>query len=160
MKFFKQRLHDNYKQDWASEISNSSEGRLYKHIKSKHEFEPFLNLPKHLRTAIAKIRMSSHIFFIERGRWLKIERKKRTCEQCGIIEDEFHIFLECPRFKDERKNYIPTYLKESQSMFNFINFLKTKDTTELKHLGYLSYNLQKEYKKLLNLTLLSSSVGS
>ena len=34
-------------------------------------------------------------------------------------------------------------------MFTFITFLKTKDTTELKHLGYLSYNLQKKYKKHL-----------
>ena len=98
LKLFRQRLLDIYKQDWASELSNSSDGRLYKFLKTKHEFESYLNLPKHLRTAIAKIRMSSHVFFIERGRWLKIERKKRTCEQCGIIEDEFHIFLECPRF--------------------------------------------------------------
>ena len=98
LKLFRQRLLDIYKQDLASVLSNSSDGRLYKFLKTKHEFESFLNLPKHLRTAIAKIRMSSHIFFIERGRWLKIERKKRTCEQCGIIEDEFHIFLECPRF--------------------------------------------------------------
>ena len=149
LKLFKQRLVDIYKQDWTSELSNSSDGRLYKFLKTKHEFESYLNLPKHLGIAIAKIRMSSHIFLIERGRWLKIERKKRVCDLCQTIEDEFHIFLECPRFNDERKDYIPTYLTESRSMFNFIKFLNTNDATHQKNLGYLSYKLQTKYKKLL-----------
>jgi len=31
---FKQRLHDMYKQEWYGEISNTSDGRLYKLIKT------------------------------------------------------------------------------------------------------------------------------
>ena len=149
LKLFRQRLHDIYYQNWVSEVSNSSEGRLYKFLKSKHEFESYLNLPKHLRISIAKVRMSSHIFLIERGRWLKIERKKRICDLCSTIEDEFHIFIECPRFMDERKKFIPTYLKESQNMYNFVKFLKTNDANQQKQLGYLSYKLQKKYRNLL-----------
>ena len=122
---------------------------MYKFLKSKHEFESYLNLPKHLRISIAKVRMSSHIFLIERGRWLKIERNKRICDLCKTIEDEFHVFLECPRFKDESKDFIPAYLKESRNMYNFVECLKTNDANQLKHLGYWSYKLQKKYRNLL-----------
>lgn len=145
----RRRLEDIYKQEWNAQVCNTSEGRIYKFIKDTFEFENYLQMPKHLRIAISKIRMSSHLFLIERGRWLNIERQERKCQICQSIEDEYHLLVECPRFRDERKDYLPTYLKERPSMFNFVKFLKSKDESQIRLLGYLSYKLQKEYKKEL-----------
>ena len=136
-----------YIQEWNDRVSNTTDGRLYKMIKDTFEFENYLHLPKHLRNAISKIRMSSHIFFIERGRWLNIKREDRKCEICQTIEDEYHLFIECPRFRNEIKMYLPNYLKDRPSMFNFIKFLKSKEEAQQKLLGYMSYKLQKEYNK-------------
>ena len=61
---------------------------------------------KLLRVANTKIRLSSHLFYIERGRWgkNKINAIDRKCQLCNTIEDEFHCLVECPRFKEIRKN--------------------------------------------------------
>ena len=40
LKLFRQRLHDIYNQNWASEVSNSSERRLYKFIKPNMSLNP------------------------------------------------------------------------------------------------------------------------
>ena len=149
LKSFKLRLKDMYKQQWNSEISNTTDGRLYKNIKHDFEFENYLQLPKYLRTSISKIRMSSHLFYIERGRWSNIDRQHRTCELCNKIEDEYHIFIECPRFNAEQEKYLPKYLKEHPNIFNFMEFLKTKDKTESKKLGLMSFTIQKKYRKNL-----------
>jgi len=109
-------------------------------------------LPKFLRISISKIRLSSHVFFIERGRWLKIKRDERKCSMCQTIEDEYHIFIECPRFSKVRKDYLPSLLKDRPSMFNFVTFLKSKDEIQQKQLGYLSYKMLKDYKAELFVT--------
>ena len=41
LKSFKLRLKDMYKQQWNSEISNTTDGRLYKNIKHDFEFENY-----------------------------------------------------------------------------------------------------------------------
>ena len=68
-----------------------------------------------LRTSITKIRLSSHLFHIERGRWgRKIDIKERVCVFCTVIEDEFHCFVKCPCFADIRKGLLPLTLKKFQ----------------------------------------------
>ena len=149
LKIFRQRLEDMYKQEWHAQVSRTTDGRIYKSIKDTFEFENYLQLPKHLRIAISKIRMSSHLFYIERGRWYNIKRIERVCNLCQEIEDEYHLAINCPRFCNELKCYLPTYLKESPNVFKFIKFLKSKDESQIKQLGYLCYKLHKEYKKEL-----------
>ena len=71
-----------------------------------------------LRIAITKIRLSSNLFLVERGRWgvNRIERNERLCTLCGCVEDEFHCLLECPRFDNERRDLLPAYLIEERNM--------------------------------------------
>ena len=67
---FKERIKDMYLQDWSSQVQLTSENRLYKNIKTNFKLEPYLNLNNRaLRVSLSKIRLSSHIFNIERGRW-------------------------------------------------------------------------------------------
>ena len=68
---------------------------------------------RRLREAISKVRMSSHLFYIERGRWGKpiIERVDRLCDVCNVIEDEKHCLLECPKYVNERRERLPEWLR-------------------------------------------------
>ena len=149
---FRQRLYDMYSQNWCSDISITSSYRLYKHLKNIFEFEPYLDLEKkHLRIALSKIRLSSHLFMIERGRWEKggIERKERKCCVCGVIEDEFHCLFECPRFMEERKGCVDSRMRDKPSMYKFLAILSSKDISIQKGLGTLCFRVHKKYKELL-----------
>ena len=146
---FKQRIEDIYHQEWRGEVENSTDARLYKHIKEKFEFEPYLNIANStFRTAISKIRLSSHNFLIERGRWgqTRIERQNRRCAVCATIEDEFHCLIECPLFVNERKGCLSDALKRRKSMYEFINFLKSKDMGLMIKLGKLCHRVHSKYR--------------
>ena len=115
---FKQRIKDMYLQEWIAEVRESSEGRLFKHIKREFKFEKYLDgLWKAQRISLTRIRLSSHIFNIERGRWgrvggrNRINREDRLCNQCGVIECEFHCIVQCPRYLNEREGRLPTRLR-------------------------------------------------
>ena len=70
---FKRRMHDMYVQQCFGEIRDSSRCRLYREIKFTFEMEPYLqnNCNRELRQCLTKIRLSSHKFLVERGRWAK-----------------------------------------------------------------------------------------
>ena len=107
---FKERMQDMFLQEWNGEVSLTSNLRLYKHIKVDFKPERYLSVcSKAIRTATTKIRLSSHAFSIETGRWgrEKVEPAERKCTLCGIIEDEYHCLVECPRHIQERKGICP-----------------------------------------------------
>ena len=82
LRMFEQRMKDTYIQEWNSKVRSTSDYRLYKKIKFTFNFENYLNMDnKSFRISITKIRLSSHLFYIERGRWekQKIEAIDRKC---------------------------------------------------------------------------------
>ena len=100
---------------------------------------------------ITKIKLSSHLFLVERGRWgvNRIERNQRLCTLCGCLEDEFHCILECPRSNNERLGLVPDYIIKSKNMRNFVYFLSTTDLKEQRKLGLLCLKIQKEYREIV-----------
>ena len=99
-------------QQCLGNINASSRCRLYRNLKEDFELAPYLrnNKNKDLRQCLTKIRLSSHKFFIARGRWLKpkVEYCDRLCTLCERrdIEDEYHIILTCPLYKSLRLKFI------------------------------------------------------
>ena len=68
----KQRLTDNFIQNWHSRIENSSRATFYNHI-AMFQLQPYLdnlNVFKYCQ-AMTKLRVSSHRLQIEAGRWIK-----------------------------------------------------------------------------------------
>ena len=131
---------------------NTSENRLFKHIKQSFCLEPYLSMHnKALRIAITKIRLSSHVFMIERGRWnvRKLEVKERVCSVCNVVESEYHVLIECPRFTNERQGCLPENLVKYQNMFNFYNLLCSSDEQIHIKLGALCFKVLKSYKEEL-----------
>jgi len=138
-----------YLQDWAGEVAATSANRLYKHIKHNLTFETYLSINnKSLRIAISKVRLSSHLFNIERGRWghRKLPIENRICSHCNVIEDEYHCLIVCPRYVNERKGCVPEYLLIRPSMFAFIKYLKSECETEYRKLGLLCMRVMKEHR--------------
>ena len=147
LRSFKERISDIYKQEWQISVNETSSNRLYKHIKERFHFEPYLNLiNKAKRLHISKVRLSSHLFLIERGRWgtKKIKLKERKCELCNVLEDEYHCLIECVRFERERRGLLPPVLVNRPSMFEFVKFLKNKES--FSRLGQLCRNILTEYR--------------
>ena len=69
------RLQDMpmYLQEWNTSVSNTTDNRLFKQIKHVFGYESYLNINnKSVRIALSRVRLSSHLFMIERGRWGKI----------------------------------------------------------------------------------------
>ena len=56
------------------------------------------------RHAITKIRCSSHLLNIERGRHSKpkIPIEQRKCYFCNSLEDEIHFVIDCMLYKNDR----------------------------------------------------------
>ena len=149
---FKERLQDIFLQEWYGELSQTSDLRLYKHIKISFKYESYLNeCSRALRVAATKVRLSSHTFCIETGRWAreKQDPAERKCTLCNIIEDEYHCLVECPRFAKERKKYLPERLKRRRSMFEFIKFCKSESEADRKNFSLLCYSVLKEHQKYL-----------
>ena len=149
LRMFEQRMKDTYIQEWNSKVRSTSDYRLYKKIKFTFNFENYLNMDnKSFRISITKIRLSSHLFYIERGRWekQKIEAIDRKCVFCNTIEDEYHCLIECPRFKDVRKKCLPIDLIRKPSMFHFVNFIQCLDKSSFNKVGLLCYKVMKDYK--------------
>ena len=146
----KQRMSDAYFQQWNAEKLATTSSKLFKHIKNSFKFENYLLITnKSLRTALTKIRLSSHSFMIERGRWArqKIEVKDRKCTLCDVVEDEYHCLIECPRFCKERKGCLPENLLKKPSMYAFVSFMKCDDMKTCEKMGLLCFKIMKEYEK-------------
>ena len=72
LSLFKQRLNDQFIQNWNGRLEESSRAIFYKQI-SSFGFKPYLNISNisKFRYSRTKLRVSSHRLSIESGRWSK-----------------------------------------------------------------------------------------
>ena len=105
----KSRVIEHFLNDWKNELNSEDKPilRTYRMFKHNFESEKYLHnvLDDRYRTAIAKLRTSSHVLEIERGRHAKpkIATHLRTCTVCHTIEDEDHFVTACEINESERK---------------------------------------------------------
>ena len=145
---FKKRIKDIFIQRWWVNVEATSTGRLFKYIKTEFKYEPYLdNLNRPLRIALTKIRLSSHHFFIERGRWDKVDREDRVCTVCNVLEDELHCLVFCPRFVNERNGLLNVALRERPCMNEFVKVLKSVNEEDMKSIGLLCLKVLIEYSR-------------
>ena len=139
---FMTRLKDCYKQEWNSEVHNSSKLSVYCTFKSMLEPEKYLeyiNVWK-FKQALAKFRCSAHKLAIERGRHNGTLLENRLCSYCEsigtiVIEDEYHVLLCCPRFTDLRNMYIDPIYITNVTFDKFITIMSSIDCYTLRRPG-------------------------
>ena len=70
------------------------------------------------RKDLNKIRINNHKLMIETGRYNQTPHIDRFCPVCnsGIIEDEFHFLLQCPKYSIPREKFY------NQIQHNFVDF--------------------------------------
>ena len=135
----KQRIKDNYIQNWNGESSNMSRGHVYNPI-SCFQYQPYLDILTidKFRISLTKIRVSSHRLTIETGRWENpnvIPYNERLCKECNTVEDVYHCVCECSLYVDLRCKYIPAFYRLRPNMFKFIELLRTVNTYTLTRLS-------------------------
>ena len=97
---FKNRLRDQFIQDWKASIDSSPKLFYYAKVKNSFEYEEYLDKISNntIRKYLTRFRLSSHNLEIELGRYHGIDRENRICKICNLnsIESEFHFLLCCP----------------------------------------------------------------
>ena len=140
---FKNRVQDEFLQEWFASIGNSSKLLLYKEIKSHFGYESYLDniVTKKYRSILTKIRLTAHNLKIETGRYARnpIERRERLCVFCdeNLVEDEYHFVIECNAYAAIRAKYIKKYYTAKKSMFKFIELFQSPKNTILNLCKYL-----------------------
>ena len=144
---FKNTLIDCFWQNNHSEINDLSYNRLYRHLSSGSN-EYLEKLPNnYLRIALTRLRLGSHYFMVERGRWKKLDFIDRICFDCNEVEDEFHVIMCCKKYHDLRKKYLPEFLFKRPSMYKLVNFLNSNDLKNIRSIGLFIHNVFIRYEK-------------
>ena len=109
----KAQLEKHCKCQWKTRISKgkrpntNSKMRTYITFKDDLSLEPYLTSKLSLQNKISftKFRLSDTKLEIETGRSKNIPLIDRKCKQCtsGDVEDEFHFFMSCKYFDNERR---------------------------------------------------------
>ena len=101
-----------------------------------------LNVTK-FRNAISKLRMAFNRLEIEAGRWVRVKERvpvnERKCRLCNVMEDEYHFVIECNRYNELRKKYIPKYYFQRPNMYKFVELVTTENNTLMKKFGSFVY---------------------
>ena len=92
-----------------------------------------------LRVTLAKFRVGNHDLDIEKGRYVKVPVDERFCKLCltlneNHIENEYHVLLKCPFYKDLRKIYL-CFNNGPLNLHTFINIMCTQNQEEIVQLG-------------------------
>ena len=112
---------------------------------AQFQFQTYLeqiNVFKYMQ-ALSKLRMSSHRLAIESGRWarpISPPMNKLKCENCNVLEDEFHFMIECKIFIELRTKYIPKYYWKRSSMYRCIELLNTTNVQLLRNMSQYIYH--------------------
>ncbi len=128
------KLKHQYNSTWSSNLKSGrgkgiehSKLRTYALFKPEHCKETYLDVVKNVqyRTSLTKFRTSSHKLNIEIGRYQGLPIDQRICKLCNNnkVEDELHLFSECPAYLCFRT---PVFNALSSSCRQFSN-LSCKD---------------------------------
>ena len=121
-------MTDQYHQEWESNIQNSPKCILYKFFKSDLKFESYLiKLPAGYKRIFTKFSTSNHKLPVEKGRFTKLPRNMRICENCDCnnLCDEYPFLLECPALNDTRKKIIKKYYWQRPNILKFEQLMST-----------------------------------
>ena len=111
-KYYKITISNCYKHRWLLEVTNLSRNpilRTYSMFKTEFHFEKCLEdiTNYRCRTAMTKLRSSSHTLAIERWRYTKpkTDISEQLCPLCNAVEDEIHFVINYKLYEAERLRF-------------------------------------------------------
>ena len=106
-----------YKADWSNKARNSIKLRTYIKFKFDHSLEEYLFYIPNTRwiKALSRLKTSSHMLQIERGRHVKPQKippEQRTCQRCTLnsVDDEIHVLITCSYFATHSQTTTNLYI--------------------------------------------------
>lgn len=84
---------------------------------------------------LTRLRVSSHRFSVDSGRWTNVPINERLCTACNMLEDECHFVQECSLYTELWKRYISQYYWRRQNVFKFILLIKCDSNKEIKKIS-------------------------
>ena len=150
LSILKQRLKDNFIQNWNERLEASSRALFYRVI-ANFSFQPYLEIVTiaKFRVALSRLRTSSHRLKIETGRWKnpnQVPIIDRKCQICNKLEDGHHFLTECVLYNDSRKLLIKPYFIKNSSMFKTIELVKSENTQILRKLAVYTFKAFEQHK--------------
>ena len=128
---FKQRLIDQYLQEWHNVINEMSRLCLYRTIKSSYAVDMYisvLNIRK-FRHSYCSLKIGSLDLEIQRGRYNNVPRDQRLCKLChNEVEDEYHFLLKCPLYDELRAKYIPSKYCVNPNLHKFVLLMSCRNS--------------------------------
>ena len=103
----KQRIHDHVIQNLNCSIRECSKLEFFQNVIKINERPAYTDICKfkediQCRSTLYKFRISAHSL-----RYYNILRENRVCLSCkaGKVEDELHLFLDCPSYAHLRQDF-------------------------------------------------------
>ena len=133
---FKQKVKDQYIQNWNSLVEKSSSGLNYRIFKDTFEMNPyFMNLSNYKCRILTAFRTRNHRLPIEIGRWSSIPLNERTCRLCNNgIGDEYHYILSCNSLVAQRKQYLKPYFYKRPNIMKFHSLMNDNNEKNMNKL--------------------------
>ena len=133
---FKQKVKDQYTQNWNSLVEKSSSGLNYRIFKDTFEINQyFMTLSNYKCRILTAFRTRNHRLPIEIGRWSSIPLNQRICRLCNNgIGDEYHYVLTCDSLTTQRGQYIKPYFYRRPNTLKFHSLMNSKNETNLTKL--------------------------
>ena len=142
----KQKLVDQFIQDWFSQLGNSSRGKFYGSFKTEFKLESYLiKLNTADRIYMAKFRCSNVKLPVETGRWASIPIHQRICKFCKTLGNEYHYLFVCnhPEIVEARNKFIPQYYTRNPNVSKLNGLLTYCNVRVYRNLSYFIKNIIK-----------------
>ena len=134
-KLIEKRIQTREQDKWWKAVRESPKLRTYRLVKTKLQFEEYLNNDDQKgRRILARLRSGTNSLRIETGRWEGLRRGRRLCWfGCREMEDETHFFLHCKLCDDLRENFIDKVGEEEFQKRGLLMFLGEGSDEEIKN---------------------------
>lgn len=134
---FKQKLKDQYLQNWNALVEKASSGVNYRIFKDSFEMNTYFTyLTNRQCKILTAFRTRNHKLPIETGRWSGKPLNERLCGICkNKIGDEYHYLMECDYFKDQRKLYLKQYFTKRPNTHKLNSLMNSSNQKTIRNLS-------------------------
>ena len=105
----KQPIYDHAIQNLIAQLENVRNYIFFQNVFKINEGPAYTDICKFKedRSTLCTFRISAHSLEIEKGMYYNIPHANRACLSCkaGKVEDELHLFLDCPSYAHLRQDF-------------------------------------------------------